>query len=552
MLTANRRQARFLQARYAEAMREQGRSVWPTPGILPLDAWLAAKFHEVRAIGRAPAGRLLDDEAAQWVWRDAVAAEVAETLQDPAAVALRARRAWLCLRLHGGDSAALAAAARTGDQLLLLRWMRRAEARLAELDALDCGLLRLHAPALLRVAPPPGVLLCGLDGSSAGLGAVAAAGACWRPLPAPHWTEGVRPVQTHAPCDPDSELEDAIDWLLERLSHSAEGHFGIIVPDLGTRHADVERRLTSVLQPSAELSGSPDESRVFDMAGGPPLAAHGAIAVALDLLDGGNGAVPFAVLTRLLRSRFIAGGDVEQGARARFDCSLREQPPAGATAAQLASRARRFGCPLFAELLERQAQPPPQSEPAPLHEHARRIVAVLEAWGWPGPGPMSSDVYQAVQEWHGRLRTLAAAGTLAGPVTTRAALRELRRLCQAPFQPERGPPRLLVLDALEDVGVPLDGLRVLGLSAEGWPRAAIPDPLLPIGLQRALGIAAALPSGQLSEARRVQVAWQRCARELVLSWPRQRDDARQLPSPLLPPVIPVAAGTRRPRRAELQ
>ena len=71
-------------------------------------------------------------------------AAVAGSFYAGSAVALRARRAWLCLRLHGGDSAALAAAARTGDQLLLLRWMRRAEARLAELDALDCGLLRLH------------------------------------------------------------------------------------------------------------------------------------------------------------------------------------------------------------------------------------------------------------------------------------------------------------------------------------------------------------------------------------------------------------------------
>ncbi len=552
MLTANRRQARFLLARYAEAMREQGRSVWPTPGILPLDAWLATAFREARAAGRAPAGRLLDEEAALWLWRDAVAAEMSDTCHEPAAVAARARRAWLCLRLHGGDRSRLAAAACTGDQLLLLRWIQRAETRLAEPDALDCGLLRLHAPALLRAVPPAGVLLCGLDVSTPGLGPLAAHGEVCRWLRPSWWPGGARPVQACAAADPDTELEAAIDWLLDRMQQNPEGHFGLIVPDLSGQRAEVERRLAAALQPSLELPGRLDHDRVFDVAGGEPLAARGVIATALDLLQLDTGPPPFAILTRLLRSRFLAGSEAERGARARLDVTLREQHT-NCALAQLATLAHRRDCPVFAELLEQHAsETPAGTQRAPLHEHVRGIAAALEAWGWPGPGPLCSDVHQTVQEWQSRLRTLAAAAPLVGPVTRSAAVGELLRLCQAPFQPERGLARLLVLETLEDTGVPLDGLWVTGLGADRWPRPAAPDPLLPAGLQRTLGIAAALPSRQLLEARRVQAAWQCCTRELVLSWPRQRDDAMLLPSPLLPRAATITPAAGRARRAGLQ
>lgn len=552
VLTANRRQARFLLARYAEAMGAQGRDVWPTPEILPLDAWLVAAFREARAAGWAPAGSLLDEEAALWLWRDAAAAEMSDALHEPAAVAARARRAWLGLRLHGGDAPALAAEVRSDDQRLLLRWIRRVETRLAALDALDCGLLRLHAPALLRAMPPAGALLCGLDVSTPGLGQLAAYGEVCRWLQPTDWPAAARTVQVYDAADPDAELEVAIDWLGDRMQQDPEGHFGLIVPDLGTQRAELERRLAAALQPSLELPGRLDEDRVFDLAGGEPLAVRAAIATALDLLQLDTEPPPFALLTRLLRSRFLAGSDVEHDARARLDATLREQHTNHATA-QLIRLARRQDCPVFAGLMQQHtAQQAAGVHCAPLYEHVHRFVAALEAWGWPGPGPLSSDVYQTVQEWQSRLRRLAAAGTVTGPVTRSTAIGELLRLCQVPFQPERGLARLLVLDTLEDTGVPLDGLWVSGLGADRWPGPAAPDPLLPAGLQRTLGIAAAVPSRQLQEARRVQAAWRHCTRELVLSWPRQRDDTMQLPSPLLPRATTLVPVAGRSRRAVLQ
>ncbi len=539
LLTANRRQSRYLLARHAEAMHDAGHAVWPTPAILPLDAWLRAAAEHALATDRLPTRRILDEPAALWLWREAVLAQPTQTLADAFDVATLARRAWLELRLHGGTLAELAATAATIDHRCLLGWAEQVEARLRELSAQDAALLGLAASTLVSVEPPPGVMFAGHDAADPTFAAVQAAFATRCEVVPPGWRRSAD-VMCFGAADPGDELDAAIGWLRAGLDADPDARFGLIVPDLHARRGQVERRLIEVLQPSLAAAGTGGRDRCFDLSVGAPLTARGIVACGLDLLTLTGPRWPVGRISRLLRARWLVGHEAEGEARLRLDAELRRVGRVEWTPAALAAEARRRGCSQFASAVDaharRLAAAPPR---ATLEQHMRDFGALLAHWQWPGPHALDSDDFQAVETWHAALADVASLASLAGTVDRSFAAAELERRCRRAFQPERGLPRVLVQGTFEDPGVPLDGLWVLGLGADAWPRPATPEPLLPVAMQRRQGVAAASPAARLAQAQRVQQAWQASAAQLVLSWPRQRDDAAVPRSPLVSSSLPV-------------
>jgi exodeoxyribonuclease-5 len=165
---------------------------------------------------------------------------------------------------------------------------------------------------------------------------------------------------------------------------------------------------------------------------------------------------------------------------------------------------------------------------------AESFGACLAAWGWPGEAPLDSEAFQAARHFRESLRELAALAVVAPEFSGSQALAELRRLAMAPFQPESGEPAVFVLDAYEDPGVRFDSLWVAGLGAAAWPRPVAIDPLLPIEIQRRLGMPCATAVDCVAEARSIIGAWRAQASELVLSWPRRENDTDVDGTPLLP------------------
>ena len=121
----------------------------------------------------------------------------------------------------------------------------------------------------------------------------------------------------------------------------------------------------------------------------------------------------------------------------------------------------------------------------------------------------------------------------------------------APFQPESGEPAVFVLDARESLGVHFDSLWVAGLTAAAWPRAASVDPLLPIEIQRSLGMPGVTPEGCVEEARSILSAWLAGGSALVLSSPQFENDTEVDATPLMPPdAVELEAPAALPSRVE--
>jgi ATP-dependent helicase/nuclease subunit B len=536
VLTATRRQAQLIRRLFDEAQLSAGRRSWATADVMPFTAWTAARWQEV---ARADSGLpiLLDDAQAIWPWRRLAGSHTDAALLDAFDLAGAARRAWIALKRHGGTLDLLDRYALTSDQRQFLGWARAVESRLGEARWLDPGQLEAAlAGQVSKLAPRGGLLLAGVDERRPRtmdllLETLVVAG--WSVEIAPPGERAGRGFRYPA-ADPAEEALAIVAWARRKLEGNPRARLGIIVSDLQARRAELERRFAAALQPELELPGSLERDRLFDFAGGPPLAAQSIVEAALDCLQAGDPRIPQDCLSRILRCRHVTQGG-EDGARTRLDIQLRRQALPHWPVQSVVRLASQAGCPGLATAIEAVHRTLRTAGGiAPTDRWAEVFGEALRIWGWPGTGPLASDEYQVAQELRERLDRLAAMSRSAPLLSLSEARGEFARLLAAPFQPERGDAAIMVFDSLEPPGIEFDGLWVAGMSAAAWPRAAVQDPFLPVSLQDQLGIQGVTAQRCLAEARAITDAWLTTAREVTFSWPQRQDDAMVEPSRVLP------------------
>ncbi len=539
VLTADQRQARILRRLHDRAQLAAGRGAWPTAQVLTLEAWLARQWSEAGS-ERDALPRALPLIAARWLWRRIVGAD-APDLVDPAELGGRARASWLALRAHGGRIEDLSAWPMTRDQQAFHGWAREVERKLGRqhaCDGADLSRRLVEEQALPDLGPP--LLLVGFQRP------LPAHAALFRGLAQRGWTVESLTFDSahgrawrHAAADPRSERDAAIAWLRQRLVERPDGVHGFIVPDLSQDRGALERALESALQPALELPDAPYD-RVFDLAGGTPLAARPVIEAAFDAIRYALGRGDWTDATRLLRSRHVAGWQEEQESRARLDVRLRSdgrvhpsEPP------ELAREARARGAPLLAHALESAVACVAGDAQRSAGAWAEDFGACLAAWGWPGAVALDSSDWQAANQLGALLRDLAALATVAPDLSGDEALAQLREQAAAPFQSEGGEPAVFVMDGWPDPGIGFDSLWVGGLTATAWPRPTRVDPFLPIEVQRRLGMPRATAEAAIGDALGSQSAWLAAASSVVLSWPKNEDDTEVDGSLLVPASLPA-------------
>jgi len=559
IVTATGRQARALQIRLGLAAARAGRAVWPTPAVIPAGAWLE---RAARRLQQRPT--LLGPYAAARLWQLIVGeSKAGEGLVSVRAAAADAERAWQLLYDWQLDPAALEAP--TAEHAAFKGWAREFEAHCRARGALD----RARLPALLAAraaeafahdagAPRGAVGFHGFGGPTPAratlLAALAASGRGSIDL---ELAAGPAQLARFEAATPQAELEVIACWLVERLKADPGARLGIIVPDLAERAPAVRRLLEDRLAPALKAPGAPD-ARPYAFATGQRLADHAVVDAALGLLALGAPTIDVLAFGRLLRSPYLRAWSEDQ--------SLATTAAQGA---QLDAELRRLGTRLLpiGELLHRvrdsrvgarDAAGPIEAVRRALEGGRRRSAAAwaevwpraLRAAGWPQGRSLSRSEDQAARRLYELLGTFGELARVLPPLTFAEAEREFASLIAAtPFEPDVGESPVLVLDRLEDAGLPFEGLWVASLTAEWFPAAAAPNPFLPQSLQRSHGMPAATPEARLREARDTLAAWQRATPELVLSSARQDGETRLLRSGLMPDAPERAPPPNIPGRA---
>ncbi len=521
VLTPSPRLSRDLIRRCDSAHRARGESVWPSPDILPFDAFVKRCWQEW--LSAWPAARsapvLLTREQEQAVWERIIREHEPDTPLQIAATGRAAAAAWdlaHAWRAPLTDSRF----STTADCEAFARWAAAFEAYCRRENRLDLARLpdfvagRLHAPDRVvhagfdELTPRQKTLFDALPRVEQ------ATPARFRP----------EPVSVDF-TDTAEEFEQAANHARNLLEGNPAARIGVIVPDLRNRRAQVERIFREVLHPGPFCGGP----RAYHLSLGLPLSAQPVVAAALAILDTALPRIGADSASLVLRSTFVGGAGAESAARARADAAMRRNRPFEMSREDLCDEAKH--CPILAGALRLSRD----REGAVPSDFARAFSGMLAAFGWPGDRTPSSDEYQALKAWKRALSAFAALDAVLPEVSLAGAIARLRTLLgETDFQPEDEGAPVQIMGVLESAGLVFDHLWITGVTDEQFPEEARPNPFLPLAIQRERNMPRATPEREAAFAWTTLERLAASAPRAVLSWPRMEGDRELQPSPLLP------------------
>lgn len=541
LIVPSRQRAAALRIAHTAAQLRLGRRVWSSPDILPWGAWLERGMDAARARGHTVPRRLSGSEA--WLlWRDAVREACSGLMVlSPDALIDSVCRGVDLLEDYGleprADSAPEAAV------LLLARaHMRR---RCSELGALrssswvDCEpYLQAALPALMLGFQSIGsARRAWLERIGVSIASpVARSSALERGV--------ARAERSLIFEDPEHEAEAAAQWCAAQIARDPSARLLLVVLELRKQRHWWERALSQRLDYRLILEPARSQAEgAFAIEGGQPLHEYALINSALKLIALACGQGDFKALSTVLRSPFLdtAGRD----SRLRIDVWLREHNMGAGQLANLAALPGRLAQGLgqsaaLAWLALAEALAALESEAqaalATASQWAQRFASLLARVGWPGEALNSAEqqVRMRFDQLLGEFSTITITPQRMSRQHAGEQLLELA--ARVAFEPASDDVAVTVTATLDDPIVQYDGIWVAGLSAEAWPPAASPDPLIPIGLQAATGMPMASPEGQLQLAHEALERWRQATPSLTLSCARSDGELPLAPSPLLPLV----------------
>jgi ATP-dependent helicase/nuclease subunit B len=584
VVVPSRQRAHAARLAHAAAELAGGRSVWATPDILPVEAWLTREIERYAATAGTDVPRLLSPAEEWFLWRQCAAEATGELeLVNRGALAEALRRASAIAADYGinvrgvvgprpndvrstrslasesesesasesepearSETTAGSEARSLSDSILedapgteaaLLAEVQRAvDERCKSLGAATVasltGRLRSRIDSSLRPSGEPRVVGSGfltipprlrsLVSPSREMGAMAA----------------VAPNAIMATDELD-ELERIAQWCKRHIEGNRDARILIMLPGAPGTRERLATLIRQAVRPSEWFGaeGSADDSLVV-IEGGVPLARVPAVAHALATLSwlGGN-AGDFEAVSGWLRSPYWqTPGPLP---RARVDLWLRERERmhfdlhelVGALSgapSTLTSTARDISAQI-----NKAAVALGQGSASP-RDWSERFRAALEVFDWPGERARGSGEQQTVVRFYELLDEFGQLASAARSISRDNAIQWFTELAtRTAFRPADDDAVITISSTLADPVVRYDAIWVAGLHAEAFPQPVQPDPFIPLGAQLAAGVPAASAGGRLAEARALISAWRAGADDLVLSAPARSDDLELLPSPLL-------------------
>ena len=336
---------------------------------------------------------------------------------------------------------------------------------------------------------------------------------------------------------PEDELRAIALWARARLEQSKEPlAVGIAFPNLTARRQRIERSFLNLLYP--DHPPSPDEPRVFDLAGGTPLLRLSACESAILLLRFLYEGISIEDFERLLESPLLQLGvrpGLAEDLRRKLPSSIRAIDFDIASNGALPQHFRRF------------AQPTRRRRSLSTWLAEFRKALTLAAW--PRADELDSATFQHASELSQLAQQLIQASRFTAHMRVEQALEELIQAAgERHHEVRRASAPIRVLDLEEVVGLRFTHLWVAGMRNADWPPATNANPYVPRQLQRRANVPGVTPEGRLSRAKFITQALSFAAREVIISHARFENDEQHGPSALLPESIETQPTHFIPRR----
>lgn len=548
IITATTRLARELRRDHDQVREEAGRASWPTAEIIPLSAWLAETWKNgLFSDHPATADRLLRPAEETLIWEDVIRSMAEDSLLDIASTAEAAAGSWerLC-----GWAIPLDAEAwnESVDARTFLDWVRAFQTRCRQKGWMSSAELPASVADLIErgAAPVPGeVEFAGFMELSPAqqrlIDALERRGVKVRQRM--HTSEAGDAARVGF-SDAGREILAAAEWARHCLENDPDARdpayrIGIVAPGLSQHRDEIERVFGKVLHPGNRLRPDLDPSRCFNISLGRPLDERAVIQSAFLFLGTDPGDLSVGRAGRVVRSPFLPGAEEEMTGRALLDADLRAGGAPDVSLSDVIELARRRGglggCARLVILLETWlAKHRTLQHPRLPGDWAPALSAFLRDIGWPGDRTLDSIEYQTLEVWRELLSDLASLDEICGRVPLHGAVDALRKLASArQFQPESAPAPIQILGVIESSGLRFDRLWLMGLHDGAWPADPVPDPFVPVRLQRRYGLPGSSPNRELESTRMLTGRLLSSAPSVVVSYPEREGDADLAVSPLV-------------------
>jgi len=535
VVAGNRRLARALREAYHAARLAEGARAWTAPAILTWEAWASSLWTEAASRSTENAPLRLGADQELLLWERIIDDTPGNELLAVEETARLARDAWALLHDWRLGRAAPRASS-SPDVTQFDHWADSFETACDREGWIDAARAVASLPSLLdRVQIPGTLLLAGFDeftpAQETFLAALRERGTAVRAVtPSPDRNQECFRCSLATPRD---EIRAAAHWARELVNSGTAGPIGVVVPDLATRRAEVERIFREAFDPPSLVAGGAATEGLFQISAGIPLSRYALVRAALLALRLRPDGAELATASAWLRSEYVAGGEPERVARALIDRRLRDN---GLTEVRLRGGLRsdeRFPR-LSAALHSWTAQwdrLPPSAQPAHWAGCFAELLSTLSAWD---EQTLTGDDRQVLAAWNDLLADFAAFGATSGLLTLSRALHLLERMAaERMFQPEGEGGAVEVLGLLEASGAELSHLWITRLDDDTWPGEARPNPFLPYDLQRERGLPHASPERELAFAGTRLENLIGGAERVVLSSAVADGDRELGPSPLI-------------------
>jgi len=556
VLTPNRRLSRFIQQQYARYRDIQGQLAWPSLPCHVMSGWVQGLWVQLQQAAWSGTDRALLTSVQEAILWEQIIRQHSQgyELLNPRQTAAVAMDAWH--KLLNWQLVPEQLRGRQMDQVLFRRWSvhYRDFCHTRKLtDSSQILEIIRQAVAAGSMPLPKRIDLYGFDVikplERALLDSFATQGVRVQPVDFMK-TAQVRHIALE---DENAEIITAARWaadLLTQQPNAADSiSIGIVVPQLTTSHARVERLFQNVFEPQHLLVSNARHVAGFNISVAQPLKQMPLVQAALQALQLNRRELEMEQVSQVLRSPFIASLQ-ELPRRALLEADLRAQlltlRPARLRAAAGAQRgASGPRCPdLFRRLQEfYNLGRNEQVRRRPPGEWVTVFAAQLSALGWPGERTLDSLEFQQLQLWREVLANLGGLDAVCGPCNAETAISYLEQLLQhAPFHARTSDSPVQILGLLEAAGMLFDHVWVMQMDNQSWPQLPQPNPLLPIRQQAELGMPGGSVVEELQYARTLTKRLAGSAGQVLFSYSRFRGDAELQPSPLLEEYSAITSG----------
>ena len=561
VVTANRRLARLLAARFNDKQMADGRTAWLRPEIYDWSTWLSvlgdSAGPSIEGIVR------INTHQSRILWENCLSVELSNPDANIGALVRLAREARVRLVDWQVPLSSVGEYARSDDERFFANALN-AYVRLLERNAWvdDAGYSQriLEQVSAGWLQPAKRMVMVGFTSPSSLFDsmvdalrrrgcevAFATTDANTENTGRPHFVEFLDEAQ---------EYRAAGAWAREVLERGEKTQVAIVVSGLESKATRVGNLIREGFMPGWQLSPAVGAGSV-NVSYGQPLSDYPVIATALLLLRWISGeALSAAEVGILLRSRMTGDrtfgesvtaadyGKQADESRIRTELRLREMADRNWT---LDLFARGFEdtdhadavSVWIADLKQACEMLIEGSRPDAIAESIDEALALA---GWPGEASMSSRDFQVLNRWRELLNDFVRLSLVQATFTPSQAIARLTTMAhETVFQPETEAALVNVLGALEASGSEFDHLWVAGLTSKHWPPPARPLSLVSTRLQREYGMPDSTPSNTSDYAKRSLSALLASSEQVMLSFSRFEQDAEQTPSPILPDVASIDA-----------